>query len=170
VSDLPYRIATLIYIFDNDGRTLLLERKRSPNLGLLSPIGGKLEQAQGESPYQCAARELLEEADISIPVDSLRLMGLVAERGFEGTGHWLMFCFELLSPVLPVERDMPEGNLRWMDIASLDKHNIPKTDREVIWPLVKAHSHRLGNFTPEVFSVFIDCTGNEQLDIRIERA
>ena len=169
MSALPYRIATLVYIFDNQGRTYLLERKRSPNLGLLSPIGGKLEQAQGESPYQCAARELREEADISVPVEELRLMGLVAERGFEGTGHWLMFCFELLSPLLPVERDMPEGSMRWIDVASLDSRNIPQTDREVIWPLVKSHSKRLGNCTPEVFSAFIDCTQNEKLDVHLER-
>ncbi len=169
MSALPYRIATLVYIFDNQGRTYLLERKRSPNLGLLSPIGGKLEQAQGESPYQCAARELREEADISVPVEALRLMGLVAERSFEGTGHWLMFCFELLSPLLPVERDMPEGSMRWIEVASLDGCNIPKTDREVIWPMVKTHSQRLGNSTAEVFSVFIDCTHGNDLHVNIER-
>lgn len=170
MSALPYRIATLIYIFDNQGRTFLLERKKSPNLGLLSPIGGKLEQAQGESPYQCAIRELKEEANISVPVDSLRLMGLIAERGFEGTGHWLLFCFELLAPVLPVERDMPEGTMRWIDLASVDQHNLPNTDREIIWPLIRSHSRRLGNTVTEVFSAFIDCTHGEKLHVHIERA
>ena len=169
MSELPYRIATLIYIFDGKGKTFLLERRRAPNLGLLSPIGGKLEQQHGESPYQCAARELAEEADIQVPVSELRLMGIIAERGFEGTGHWLMFCFELMAPLLPQEREMPEGAMRWIDVAALESMNIPQTDREVIWPLVKTHSHRLGHITSDVFSAFIDCTHGEKLAVRIER-
>ena len=170
VSALPYRIATLIYIFDGHGKTFLLERRRAPNLGLLSPIGGKLEQENGESPYQCAARELAEEAGIHVPVSALRLMGIIAERGFEGTGHWLMFCFELVTPILPAEREMPEGAMRWIELAVLDSLNIPKTDRDVIWPLVRSHSHRLGNTASEVFSAFIDCTGRDELKVNIERA
>ncbi len=166
---LPYRLATLIYIFDDAGRTLLLERTRSPNRGLLSPLGGKLEADVGESPYQCAARELAEEGDVHVPVSSLRLMGMVAERGFEGKGHWLMFCFELLEPIFPAERQMPEGALRWVPMNALEQENIPQTDREIIWPMVRTHSMRLGNPKPEIFSVFIDCTDSEELLISTER-
>ena len=48
---LPYRIAVLCYVYDDDGRVLLLHRAQSPNLGMYSPIGGKLEVSIGESPH-----------------------------------------------------------------------------------------------------------------------
>ena len=53
---LPYKIAVLCYLFDREGRVLLLHRERPPNRGLYSPVGGKLEQSLGESPTACAIR------------------------------------------------------------------------------------------------------------------
>ena len=45
---LPYRIAVLCYLYDDDGNLLLLHRKQNPNRGMYSPIGGKLDLASGE--------------------------------------------------------------------------------------------------------------------------
>ena len=54
---IPYKIAVLVYIWNDAGELLLLHRRKPPNQHLYSPIGGKLEQHLGESPYACALRE-----------------------------------------------------------------------------------------------------------------
>ena len=53
---LPYKIATLLYGFNERDDVLLLERAQEPNRGLWSPCGGKLHTGTGESPYACAGR------------------------------------------------------------------------------------------------------------------
>ncbi len=58
---LPYKIATLLYCFNERDEILLLERAQEPNRGFWSPCGGKLHTDDGESPYACAAREAHEE-------------------------------------------------------------------------------------------------------------
>jgi 8-oxo-dGTP diphosphatase len=76
---MPYRIACLCDLRDDRGRILLLTRKKAPNLGLVSPIGGKLDVANGESPAQCAQREIMEEVGLQLPLERLHLLGMVAE-------------------------------------------------------------------------------------------
>jgi 8-oxo-dGTP pyrophosphatase MutT (NUDIX family) len=66
---LPYKIATLLYCFNEAGEVLLLERAQEPNRGLWSPCGGKLKMDLGESPYACACREAHEE--IGLPLDAV---------------------------------------------------------------------------------------------------
>lgn len=161
---LPYKLACLCDLRDRDGRVLLIERRKSPNLGLCSPIGGKLDTALGESPHQCAQREIQEEAGIDVPIERLHLMGLVSERAFEGKGHWLMFYFRVLGPVEVPEQDIPEGRLRWFEPGQIADLPLPETDRSIIWPLVDEHdhehltradAHRPG--LPGLFAVHIDC-------------
>src|ERR1035437_3474557 len=64
--EIPYKIAVLAYIFNAEGKLLLLHRKKPPNQDLYSPIGGKLEQQIGESPYACALREIAEEVGVAL--------------------------------------------------------------------------------------------------------
>ena len=163
--DLPYRIACLCDLRDEKGRLLLLRRLKAPNHGLCSPIGGKLDVLSGESPAQCAQREILEEAGVHVPIERLHLMGLIAERAFEGRGHWLLFYFRVVGAVPVQPRDMNEGRLDWFTPEQMAGLPIPETDRQIIWPLVRRHE-----VTPEAeragrrhgfFSVFIDCTGPE---------
>ena len=167
---LPYKIAVLVYVFNNAGALLLLHRFRAPNRNLYSPIGGKLEQAIGESPYACALREVHEEIDIRLTLDDIRLVGLVSERAHEGEQHWLMFCFEVLRPLDFPERTISEGRLEWVPLEKVHTLTIPKTDRDVIWPLVQEHSALLrGPRAGEFFSVHIDCTVGEELDVTYEQ-
>ena len=51
LTEVPYRIAVLCYLKDASGRVLLLHRRKEPNAGLYSPIGGKLEVSVGEGPH-----------------------------------------------------------------------------------------------------------------------
>ena len=92
---MPYRIATLLYCFNERDEVLLLERAQQPNLGLWSPCGGKLDTAAGESPYACARREAQEELGLVIGLEDLHLTGLVSEHGYQGQSHWLMFLYEV---------------------------------------------------------------------------
>ena len=66
-------------------------------------------------------------------------------------------------------REFEEGRLEWVDPKAVSGLGIPKTDRDVIWPLVQEHSMMLGagkgggkgTGAPEVFSVHIDCADAE---------
>src|SRR6185295_13221187 len=93
---LPYKIATLLYCFNEADEVLLLERAKEPNRGLWSPPGGKLHTDSGESPHACACREAEEEIGAVIQPQDLHLTGIISEHGYLGQAHWLMFLFELL--------------------------------------------------------------------------
>src|SRR5271154_5283794 len=81
---LPYKIATLLYCFNERDEVLLLERAQEPNRGFWSPCGGKLHTDEGESPYACGCREAHEELGVTLSVSDLKLTGLVSEHGFQG--------------------------------------------------------------------------------------
>lgn len=165
---MPYRLACLCDLRDQHGRMLLLHRSRSPNKGLYSPIGGKLDTESGESPARCAQREIFEEAGLDIPLDRLHLAGLISENGFVsadgtgvGDGHWLLFYFKVLGPVhLDLPRDMAEGRLEWHDPAKVSQLAIPDTDRHVLFPMLDRVSPPAGSqaAAPGFFSLHIDAT------------
>lgn len=159
---MPYRLACLCDLRDEHGRILLLDRVRSPNKGLCSPIGGKLDLHTGESPAQCAQREIHEEAGIHLPIDRLHLGGLISEAAFEGHGHWLMFYYRVLGPVRVDAMEIPEGRLRWHEPDTIDSLPVPQTDREIIWPLIRQCESPPGSDAlPGFFAVHIDCTGKQ---------
>jgi len=155
---LPYKIAVLCYLYDDAGHVLMLHRRKAPNAGMYSPIGGKLEVTLGEGPHECAVREIWEEAGLRLGVRDVRLTGIVSEKAYEGQTHWLIFLFEVLRPVGRDEvhtMDFEEGKLEWVDVAKVHELAIPETDSKFMWPLVK--DHRIpggGGF----FMVHIDCT------------
>ena len=158
---MPYRIACLCDLRDAQGRVLLLRRIKSPNLGLCSPIGGKLDVAHGESPAQCAQREILEEAGIHVPIERIRLIGLVAETAFEGRGHWLMFVYRVMGAVEVEPRDMREGRLDWFTPQEIEALPLPETDRKIILPLMRRTEPPTPAGLPGFFAVHIDCRGSE---------
>ncbi|HXJ59700.1 MAG TPA: NUDIX domain-containing protein [Verrucomicrobiae bacterium] len=136
---LPYRIATLLYCFNDRDEVLLLERAQEPNRGLWSPSGGKVHTDDGESPYACACREAAEELGLTIgPVD-LHLTGLVSEYGYAGQAHWLMFLFEVKTRLSQLPPDHREGRLAFFARGQLAGLALPETDREQIWPLFWQH-------------------------------
>jgi 8-oxo-dGTP diphosphatase len=160
-SALPYRLACLCDLRDKDGNILLLRRQKHPNFGLCSPIGGKLEMETGESPAQCAQREIREEAGIDVPIERLHLVGLISESAFEGSGHWLLFYYRVLGPVEVKAGPMNEGLLEWHAPDALDALPIPDTDRKIIWPLVNKHESSGPGGLPGFFALHIDCDGDD---------
>ncbi len=159
---LPYRVAVLCYLFDAQGSVLLLHRKKPPNRDLYSPIGGKLETAEGESPTACAAREIFEESGVKVGIEDLRLAGIVSEKAFKNENHWLMFLYEVKHPVaVPHGQEAPgEGRLEWFTRQELEQLPLPQTDREIIWPLFwKTREKTEDRF----FCVHIDCSGEKMV-------
>jgi 8-oxo-dGTP diphosphatase len=151
---MPYKIAVLCYLYDEEGRLLLLHRRKPPNRDMYSPIGGKLEIAEGEGPHDCALREIREEASIELRPDEIRMIGIVSERAYQGEDHWLIFLFETTRPIRAGEiphSEFDEGRLEWHPVDRVASLPIPETDREVMWPHVCAHR---GGF----FMVHIDCS------------
>jgi 8-oxo-dGTP diphosphatase len=137
--ELPYKVSTLLYCFNRADETLLLHRRQEPNLGVWSPCGGKLDLANGESPHGCALREAAEELGVALAPGDLHLTGIVSERGYEGEAHWLMFLFELKRKLDRVPAPIREGSFAFFRRADLDGLALPKTDREMIWPLFWRH-------------------------------
>lgn len=157
---LPYKLACLCDLRDEQGRILLLRRYREPNKGLCSPIGGKLDMASGESPAQCARREIMEEAGIDVPIERLHLAGLISETAYEGKGHWLLFLYRVIGPVRVEPREIREGRLEWFEPDRVDSLSLPDTDRRIIWPLIRRHERAVLNGDadrPGFFAVHIDC-------------
>jgi len=162
--NLPFKVATLLYCFNERDEILLLERARQPNLGFWSPCGGKLKTEIGESPYVCAAREAHEELGLQFAPSDFHLAGLVSEHAYQshplpppnhpphpkganvrgveggegqkymGQAHWLMFLFELKPKLEQLPPPMSEGRFQFFPRAALDNLHIPQTDRERIWP------------------------------------
>jgi len=157
--NLPYKLACLCDLRDDQGRVLLLRRLKAPNQGLCSPIGGKLHTDEGESPAECARREIMEEAGLDIPLHRLHLMGLISEAAFEGRGHWLLFLYRVLGTVEVESRDMREGRLEWFHPSQINALPLPDSDRHIIWPLIRRHEPAHPGQRPGFFAVHIDCTG-----------
>jgi 8-oxo-dGTP diphosphatase len=131
---LPYKIATLLYVFNGGDETLLLERAQEPNRGFWSPCGGKLKMDLGESPYACACREAHEEIGLQISPADLHLAGLISEHGYQGQTHWLMFLFEVKEKLNTLPPPMKEGRFEFFPREKISTLHIPQTDREQIWP------------------------------------
>jgi 8-oxo-dGTP diphosphatase len=136
---LPYKIATLLYCFDEQDRVLLMERTREPNKGLWSPCGGKLDIGNGESPHACACREAAEEIGLQLTPADLHLFGLVSEQGYSGEAHWLMFLFEVKPRLAQLPPPHAEGRFSFFTRDELSALKMPSTDVEQIWPLVWKH-------------------------------
>lgn len=162
---LPYKIACLCDLRDQHDRVLLLRRVKEPNLGMCSPIGGKLDMGIGESPAQNARREIMEEAGIDVPLDRLHLTGLISEAAYEGRTHWLIFWYRVIGPVWTEPRDTREGRLDWFTHDEIKRTlPIPDSDKRIIWPLVYAAEADMAAgraARPGFFAVHIDCSGGD---------
>jgi 8-oxo-dGTP diphosphatase len=160
---LPYKVATLLYCFNERDEVLLLERANEPNRGFWSPCGGKLHTEHGESPYACACREADEELGLRIAPRDLHLTGLVSEHGYEGQAHWLIFLFEVRHRLHECPPQHREGTFCFFAREQLASLNIPQTDRETIWPLF--WKHRSG-----FFAVHCHCHASGQNDWTLEES
>ena len=85
------KLGTLVYIREN-GRTLMLHRVKKKNdihRGKWNTLGGKLEP--GETPEECAIREVFEESGLSI--ENPEMKGILTFPSFDDIDDWYVFVF-----------------------------------------------------------------------------
>lgn len=144
------KLATLLYIKNSEGDYLLLKRAKNPNMGFLSPPGGKLKTDIAESPFQCAVREASEECGIDSKTNDWKLLGIVTEKNYPNIGNIMMFLLEYNKPLDKLPADFAEGSFEFVPQSEIMKAPIPESDKLFIWNFV------LGN-NDTFFSISIDC-------------
>ena len=162
VSTIPYKIAVLVFLENPAGEQLLLLRAKAPNLGSWSPIGGKLEMALGESPFECAARETFEETGFKITTKDLHLFAMIAEKAHEGQSHWLLFLFRCQRPIERLPASIDEGQFGFFSRQALEQLPLPETDRTALWPIFDQYKN-------DFVSMRANCDPAHPLKIEIEQ-
>jgi 8-oxo-dGTP diphosphatase len=139
---LPYKLSVLVFIENRAGEHLLMLRAKQPNLGVWTPIGGKLEMATGESPFECAVRETAEETGLRIGPEDLHLFAMIAEKAYQGESHWLMFLFRCRVPIDRLPPDINEGRFAFFTREQIKALPIPETDKAALWPIFDQYRDR----------------------------
>jgi len=159
---LSYKIAVLVFLENAAGEHLLMLRAKPPNLGVWSPIGGKLETGIGESPFECAVRETHEETGFAVGAADLHLFAMIAEKSYEGQSHWLLFLFRTRRPIPALPPDIVEGRFGFFSRAAIDRLPIPETDRTALWPIYDQYRDRF-------VALRADCAPGQALRVEIEQ-
>ena len=158
---LAYKIAVLVFIENAAGEQLLLLRAKAPNLGVWSPIGGKLETGLGESPFECAVRETGEETGFAVQASDLHLFAMIGEKAYEGQAHWLLFLFRCRRPIGGLPPDILEGKFGFFSRAAIADLPIPETDRSALWPIYDRYRDRF-------VALKADCQPGRPVKVEIE--
>jgi len=120
------KLATLCYL-RRDNHTLMMHRVKKENdmhAGKWNGLGGKFEP--GESPEECAKREIQEESGL-IP-KKLILKGVLTFPAFSDFEDWYAFVFVV--PEFEGQMiDSNEGNLKWIPNDALLDLNLWEGDR-----------------------------------------
>ncbi|MDB6057818.1 MAG: hydrolase, partial [Verrucomicrobiales bacterium] len=87
----------------------------------------------------CACREASEEIGLALQPADLHLTGIVAEQGYQGQSHWLMFLFEVKPKLKSLPPPHREGVFQFFPRSALASVKMPETDLEQIWPLFWRH-------------------------------
>jgi 8-oxo-dGTP diphosphatase len=122
------KLATLCYVIDKkQDAVLMIHRVKKTNdyhQGKWNGLGGKFEF--GESPEDCARREIREES--GLVVQNLNLKGFITFPIFDGVEDWYVFLFtmdEFTGELI----DSAEGNLEWIPINELTNINLWDGDK-----------------------------------------
>ena len=122
------KLATLCYVMDKrNNSTLMIYRNKKKNdyhEGKWNGLGGKFEP--GESPEECAIREIKEESGLR--VKSVKMKGFITFPLFDGKDDWYVFIFtarEFSGKLI----DSNEGNLEWIPNEKLTKLNLWDGDK-----------------------------------------
>ena len=106
------KLATLCYV-RRDRQTLMIHRIKKANdmhLGKWNGLGGKLNP--GESPEECAVREIFEESGLR--VRNPQLKGVLTFPAFANDEDWYAFVFVVDNFEGELIDSSEEGVLRWV--------------------------------------------------------
>ncbi|WP_164682743.1 NUDIX hydrolase [Streptococcus hyointestinalis] len=108
------KLATICYI-DNGKELLLLHRNKKPNdvhEGKWISVGGKLEA--GETPYECARREILEETHLT--VTEMDFKGNITFPDITPGQDWYTYVFKVtgFEGELISDEESRAGTLAWI--------------------------------------------------------
>jgi 8-oxo-dGTP diphosphatase len=122
------KLATLCYVMDKkNNKTLMIHRvkkKDDYHQGKWNGLGGKFDK--GESPEDCAIREVYEESGLKIK--NPRMHGFITFPNFDGVYDWYVFIFtsdEFEGNII----DSKEGNLEWIPNNKLMNLNLWDGDK-----------------------------------------
>jgi 8-oxo-dGTP diphosphatase len=121
------KLGTLVYL-KNRGRTLMIHRVKKEgdiHWGKWNTLGGKFEP--GETPEECAVREVLEESGLYISKPELK--GVLTFPAFDGVEDWYVFVMVAHEFQGELLEDSPEGRLEWIDDAELEALELWEGDR-----------------------------------------
>ena len=125
------KLATLCYVIDkNSNSTLMIHRVKKKNdyhREKWNGLGGKFEP--GESPEECAVREIEEESGLIIK--NIEMKGFITFPMFDGKEDWYVFLFtadEYEGELI----DSNEGNLDWIPNEKLTEINLWEGDKYFI--------------------------------------
>ena len=116
-------LATLVCAL-RDEQVLLVRRETEPNRGLWVAPGGKLEH--GESPDECAVREMREETGLVIERPVLR--AVMTETSPRPDYQWLTFIFVAWDFAGTFTPAPGVGEFRWVPVDEVTKLPIPPAD------------------------------------------
>jgi len=117
------KLATLVYAL-RDEQVLLLRRTTEPNRGLWVAPGGKLDA--GESPVECAVREMREETGLVIERPVLR--AVMTETSPRPDYQWLTFIFVAWDFAGTFAPAPGIGEFRWVPVDEVAELPIPPAD------------------------------------------
>lgn len=106
------KLATICYI-DNGNELLLMHRNKKPNdvhEGKWISVGGKLEK--GESPEDCAVREVFEETGLQ--VKKMDFKGIITFPEFTPNNDWYTYVYKVTVFEGSLLEDCAEGTLEWV--------------------------------------------------------
>ena len=120
------KLATLCYVRRNRHTLMMLRNKKANDIheGKWNGLGGKFEP--GETPEDCARREVREECGLH--AESLSMRGFITFPLFKDAEDWYVFVFTIdqFSGELG---DCAEGDLRWIPDDDLLSLNLWPGDR-----------------------------------------
>jgi 8-oxo-dGTP pyrophosphatase MutT (NUDIX family)/protein-S-isoprenylcysteine O-methyltransferase Ste14 len=119
----PLKLATLVYAL-RDEQVLMLRRTTEPNRGLWVAPGGKFDH--GESPAECAVREMYEETGLRVQQPVLR--AVMTETSPRADYQWLTFIFVAWDFEGTFTPAPGIGEFRWVPVDEVAKLPIPPAD------------------------------------------
>lgn len=132
------RNTTLCYL-ERDEKLLMLFRNKKAvdeNHGKWIGVGGKFEE--GETPEECAVREVYEETGLK--VGSLKLRGIITFVMQPLTTEYMfLYTCDDFSGELSDPDGCPEGILRWVEKEKLDELPMWEGDRIFLRLLMEEH-------------------------------